>query len=97
MGVSKQYLGTFVENGGIHRRIDIMFTKPDEYPFAILYFTGSKDFNTKMRGDLLSKGLTLNEYSLKHTDTKKKVNHKFNDERDIFKYIDYDYVEPQNR
>ena len=97
MGVSKQYLGTFVENGGIHRRIDIMFTKPDEYPFAILYFTGSKDFNTKMRGDLLSKGLTLNEYSLKHTDTKKKVNHKFNNERDIFKYIDYDYVEPQNR
>lgn len=45
MGASNQYLGQFVDNGGIHRRIDIMFTKPYEYPFAILYFTGSKDHN----------------------------------------------------
>ena len=37
MGVSNQYLGQFVDNGGIHRRIDIMFTKPYEYPFAIMY------------------------------------------------------------
>ena len=32
-----------------YRRIDIMYTKPEEYPFAILYFTGSGDFNVKMR------------------------------------------------
>ena len=30
---------------GIGRRIDIMYTKPEEYPFAILYFTGSGEFN----------------------------------------------------
>ena len=97
MGVSNQYLGQFVENGGIHRRIDIMYTKPDEYPFAILYFTGSKEFNVKMRAELLKKGLTLNEYSLKHTETKKKVDHVFKDEMDIFKYTGYEYVEPHNR
>ena len=59
------------------RRIDIMYTKPEEYPFAVLYFTGSKEFNVKMRADLLEKGMTLNEHSLKNTDTKKPVNHKF--------------------
>ena len=97
MGVSKQYLGKFVDNGGIHRRIDIMFTKPYEYPFAILYFTGSKEFNVKMRAVLLKNGLTLNEYSLKHTETKKMVDHVFKDEMDIFKYIGCEYVEPHNR
>jgi len=97
MGVSNQYLGKFMENGGIHRRIDIMYTKPDEYPFAILYFTGSKEFNVKMRAELLKKGLTLNEYSLKHTETKKMVDHVFKDEMDIFKYTGYEYVEPHSR
>ena len=50
---------------GIGRRIDIMYTKPQEYPFAILYFTGSMEFNVKMRGELLEKGLSLNEYGIK--------------------------------
>ena len=38
---------------GSGRRIDIMYTKPGEYPFAILYFTGSKDFNQMMRKEAL--------------------------------------------
>ena len=74
-----------------------MFTKPDEYPFAILYFTGSAEFNVRMREDLLKRGLTLNEYSLKDSETKKKVDHVFNNEKDIFEYIKYDYSEPENR
>ena len=32
-----------------NRRIDIMYTSPEEYPFAVLYFTGSAEFNVKMR------------------------------------------------
>ena len=79
------------------RRIDIMYTKPEEYPFAILYFTGSKEFNTKMRKDLLEKGLSLNEYSLKDNETKKVVNHKFIKEKDIFEYLDMEYVHPCDR
>jgi DNA polymerase beta len=76
------------------RRIDIMITKPDEYPFAILYFTGSKDFNTLMRQHALDRGLSMNEYSIKYDDSKKIVEHKFNSEKDIFEYLDYKYVEP---
>ena len=79
------------------RRIDIMYTKPEEYPFAILYFTGSGDFNVKMREYALEKGFTINEYSMKHTETKEKVNQIFNSEKDIFEYLNFEYQEPQNR
>ena len=79
----------------ICRRIDVMFTKPEEYPFAILYFTGSKDFNVKMRTELLEKGLSLNEYGI--TEDKKKVKHDCKTEKDVFKYLGYDYVEPTDR
>ena len=76
------------------RRIDIMLTKPEEYPFAILYFTGSKDFNTLMRQHALDRGLSMNEYSLKYDDSKELVDHNFIQEKDIFEYLEYPYVEP---
>ena len=79
------------------RRIDIMYTRPEEYPFAVMYFTGSKEFNVKMRADLLERGLSLNEYSLKDNETKKPVNHKFVTEEDIFEYIGMEYVSPCDR
>jgi len=79
------------------RRIDIMFTTSEDYPFAILYFTGSKDFNTKMREDLHTRGFTLNEYSLKYNTTDKNVDYTFKTEKDIFDFIGYDYVEPEDR
>lgn len=79
------------------RRIDIMYTKPEEYPFAVLYFTGSGDFNQRMRNELVERGYTMNEYSVKHIATKKKVDYKFSSEKDIFDYFDYEYIEPENR
>lgn len=79
------------------RRIDIMYTKPEEYPFAVLYFTGSGDFNQRMRNELVERGYTMNEYGVKHLDTKKKVDYKFLSEKDIFQYFDYEYIEPENR
>ena len=79
------------------RRIDIMYTRPEEYPFAILYFTGSSEFNQGMRAEALSQDLTMNEYSLKYTDTKKKVDHVFTTEKDIFDYLKYEYIVPEKR
>ena len=95
---NKKYNGICkFDKTSIPRRIDIMFTKPDEYPFAILYFTGSAEFNLNMRKNLLDQNLSINEYSLKYNDTKQKVNHTFNTEKDIFDYLKIEYVEPQNR
>jgi len=93
----KKYNGICKYGGNPCRRIDIMYTKPEEYPFAVLYFTGSKEFNVKMRADLLERGLSLNEYSLKDNETKKPVNHKFVSEEDIFEYIGMEYVSPCDR
>lgn len=93
----KKYMGMGTINQEDNRRIDIMYTKPEEYPFAILYFTGSADFNVNMRNDLLGKGYTINEYVVKHTDTKQIVDHKFITEKDIFEYFNFDYIEPENR
>ena len=46
------------------RRIDFMFTPRKELAFALLYFTGSKTFNTVMRKRALDLGYSMNEHGL---------------------------------
>ena len=82
---------------GVSRRIDIMYTKPEEYPFAVFYFTGSDEFNKKIRKEIIDRGMSINEYSLKDLETKKKVDHEFYSEKDIFDYLGMKYVEPWDR
>ena len=82
------------------RRLDFMFTTKEEYPFAVLYFTGSKIFNTLMRGQALKMGYTMNEhglYKLKKGVKGAKINHKFKDEKDIFDFLNIKWVEPCDR
>ena len=82
------------------RRVDFLYTPPDEYAFATLYFTGSKIFNTVMRQRALDRGYTLNEHGIyKMVNGKKgaKVSQEFSDEKDIFDFLDMKYKEPQER
>lgn len=37
----------------------------DQYYCGILYFTGSDEFNRRMRQEALEKGFTINEYSIR--------------------------------
>ena len=90
-------MGICKENDSFAKRIDIMYTKPEEYPFAILYFTGSGDFNVRMREDALKQGYTMNEYSIKHTDSGEIVDKVFREEKEIFGFLGYDYLEPEDR
>ena len=46
------------------RRIDIRFVARNDYAPALLYFTGSKNFNTAMRSEALKLGYTINEYGI---------------------------------
>lgn len=67
----------------IARRIDIRFIPYNSYGAAILYFTGSKLFNTQMRTWAISKGFSLNEYGLKKIhNTKTQQNTNANTNRD---------------
>jgi DNA polymerase beta len=82
------------------RRVDFLYTSLEEFPFAILYFTGSKIFNTVMRHQALQMGLTMNEHGLYKMDNKKKgekVNHVFREEKDIFDYLNMEYKAPNER
>ena len=92
-----------------YRHIDIFVYPFHQYPFAILHATGSREFNIKLRQHALSRGLSLSEHGLKNTqhdpptpidsDTIQAAIGKpnFLDESDIFKFLEYDYVEPQHR
>lgn len=79
------------------RRIDIMFTEPTQYPFALLYFTGSQKFNIGMRNIALSKGYSLNEYGLKKIGDKAIIKDEFTKEKDIFDFLEMEWVEPKSR
>jgi len=86
--------------GKTARRVDFLYTSFKEYPFAQLYFTGSKAFNTVMRGHALSKGYTMNEHGLYNVRDKKKgspVDTVFKDEGGIFDFLGLAYVEPEGR
>ena len=86
--------------GSIPRRIDFLYTSPDEYAFATLYFTGSKAFNTVMRQRALDLGYTLNEHGFsKMTSGKKgeKIDIDFPTEQTIFEFLGMKYKEPKER
>lgn len=82
------------------RRIDVRFVPFDYYPAALLYFTGSYELNTQMRQVAKTMGYKLNEYGL----FKEKKDGSFSEkpvkvksEKDIFKKLKLDYLEPEER
>jgi DNA ligase (NAD+) len=88
------------EENSVARRVDFLYTPLNEFPFAILYFTGSKIFNTVMRQHGLNMGYTFNEHGIYHLVNKKKskqVDKKFHSEKDIFDFLQIEYKEPTDR
>ena len=82
------------------RRIDFMFTKHKELAFALLYFTGSKEFNTVMRKRALDLGYSMNEHGLyKMTNGKKglKLETNFPTEKSVFDFMGMVYKGPTER
>ena len=103
-GPSKCLVIAKITPEAIARRVDFLYTTKEEYPFSILYFTGSKIFNTVMRAHALTMGLTMNEHGLykmennkKLKEQKEKVEHNFVCEQDIFKFLNMEYKEPWER
>jgi DNA polymerase (family X) len=84
---------------------DLRVVSAAEYPFALNYFTGSKEHNIVMRNRALQHGWTLNEYRMAPAPTdpkaqKKKVSAKIpaiRDEAELYRALDLDYVEPELR
>ena len=79
------------------RRVDFMFAPLKEFPFAILYFTGSKAFNVMMREHARSLGFSMNEHKLIHDNDKSEVKLIFPTEKSIFDFLNMEFKEPQER
>jgi DNA polymerase/3'-5' exonuclease PolX len=82
------------------RRLDIVFVPSNQYPFALLYFTGSQAFNIAMRKTALEKGLSLSEHGLKYTKGPKKgefMSHDFQTEADVFTFLGMPTTSPTGR
>lgn len=90
----KLFTGYAQVEGKPPRRIDIIYTTPQEYDFALLYFTGPKRLNEELRLTAKNNGMTLNRYGLF------KGNYKvpnLNSEKDIMEYLGYKYLPPFQR
>jgi DNA polymerase/3'-5' exonuclease PolX len=93
--VPTKYMGICkISEGGSLRRIDIRFIPQESYYTAVLYFTGSGEFNRRMRGVALSMGYTLNEYRLLDGNGKPM---KAESEEDVFNHLNMEYMPPRDR
>jgi DNA polymerase (family 10) len=70
-----------------------------EFPFALNYFTGSKEHNVRMRSRALSRGWSLNEYRFSAAEGRELQQPlpEIQEEADIYRALDLDPVEPELR
>src|SRR5471032_1479610 len=84
--------------GGIQCYLRVVSDK--EFPFALAYFTGSKEHNIMMRQRAIARGLRLNEYGLfksKEETRDPKLLVPCKSEEEIFEKLDLPYIEPELR
>lgn len=79
-----------------YRKIDIIQTTREEFPFTLLYFTGDYVQNIKMRQKAKKMKYTLNHKGIMPIKTKKYIKG-LKTEKDIFKFLKMDYQSPKER
>ena len=75
---------------------DLRVVSNDEFPFAIGYFTGSKEHNIRLRSRALERGWTLNEYRMAATEGADPVP-EIETEQDLYRALGLDFVPPELR
>lgn len=70
---------------------DVRAVTPAEYPFALTYFTGSKEHNVALRGRALKHGWSLNEYRLEG------CAETIRDEAELYRALGLAFIEPELR
>ena len=85
-------------NGGL--QADLRVVEDKSFPFALAYFTGSKEHNIIIRRRAIERGLRLNEYGLFRSKEETKDPElciECQSEEDIFKHLDLNYIPPEIR
>eukprot|EP00960_Hanusia_phi_P077159 768657-Hanusia_phi.AAC.11 len=94
---TKKFMGICRLDNNPARRLDILITTPEEFPYAQLYFTGSKEHNVKMRSKAKQMGYRLNEHGMTKIHDSASPIPIMHNEQDIFRFLDIEYLEPKNR
>ena len=79
---------------------DLRAVSNAQYPFALLYFTGSKEHNVALRSLALKQGLSLNEYGFTvaaDSIRQAPLSADFHEERDIYQFLGLKFIEPELR
>jgi DNA polymerase (family 10) len=77
---------------------DLRVVSNEQYPFALAYFTGSKEHNVKVRALALARGWTLNEYRMAAVEGKTAAAvPEINEEADLYEALGLEYIEPELR
>jgi DNA polymerase (family X) len=84
---------------------DLRVVSGTEYPFALNYFTGSKEHNIVLRSRALQRGWTLNEYRIAPAPPEAALNSKkvtakipaVREETELYRALDLDYIPPELR
>ena len=79
----------------LFKKIDIFIPKVENYYSSKVFATGSARFNNKVKKLCLSKNLVFAINNFHHIENREKIH--LNSERDFFKFLDLDYLEPENR
>jgi DNA polymerase (family 10) len=78
-------------------QVDLRVIADKEFPFALHYFTGSKEHNILMRQRAQDMGMKLNEYGLFRMAGRKEAPVPCKTEVEIFKTLKLDYIPPEIR
>src|SRR6266508_3216648 len=79
-------------------QIDLRVVAPEQFGAALMYFTGSKDHNVRMRGIALKRKLLLNEYGLFRVGEEKGGTHiASRTEEEVFAALGMDWIPPEIR
>ncbi|MCE5297808.1 MAG: DNA polymerase/3'-5' exonuclease PolX [Methanoregulaceae archaeon] len=77
------------------KRVDFRFTRSQQFGSMLLYLTGSKAFNIKLREIAMSRGYKLNEYGIEDRSTG--THKEFSREDEILAFLGLDYIVPELR
>ena len=76
---------------------DLRVVKPEEFPFALVYFTGSKEHNIRLRSRALDHGWSLNEYRFSPTNDGAASPPVIETEQELYKSLGLDFIPPELR
>jgi len=78
---------------------DLRVVRPEEFPFALVYFTGSKEHNIRLRSRALERGWSLNEYRFTLTGEGDGAVQppEIQDEKELYRSLGLDFIPPELR